>query len=168
MSASPLRRRPVSRRTFLKSWTAMGGALALSMGSARNVCARFSIGLAAKPSNVARRASNGVPWASDEVRRRLAHNVKTLRLAQGHTQQELGRLCGVRNGCIRGVEQGTVNITLANLEKIARGLGCLETRLLRRIAPGASTATGIITTLSDNETRRLTRWLSMQAPTRNR
>ena len=70
--------------------------------------------------------------ASPEVRWRLSTNVKRLRHARGYTQQELLRLCGLSKAYISNVEQGVVNISLANLEVLAIGLRCCEADLLGR------------------------------------
>ena len=70
--------------------------------------------------------------ASGEIRWRLSINARRLRQARGHTQQELAHLCGFSESYISNVEQGTVNISLANLEGLAKGLCCAEEDLLRR------------------------------------
>lgn len=68
--------------------------------------------------------------ASQHIRYRLAGNVVRLRRARGFTQMELAAECGMSPGYIGDVEQGTVNITLANLEALAAGLRCAEADLL--------------------------------------
>lgn len=68
---------------------------------------------------------------SPEILRRLSANVKRLRRAQGYTQQQLATLCGLTKSYISNVEQGTVNISLANLEALAIGLDCSEEDLVR-------------------------------------
>lgn len=73
--------------------------------------------------------------ASTAIRYRLADNLKRLRQARGYTQKELGRLCGLSKTYIGNVEQGAVNISLANLEALAIGLGCAEEDLLRLVSP---------------------------------
>jgi transcriptional regulator with XRE-family HTH domain len=70
--------------------------------------------------------------ASPEILWRLSTNLKRLREARGYTQKELGRLCGLSKTYIGNVEQGTVNISLANLEALANGLDCTAEDLLRR------------------------------------
>jgi transcriptional regulator with XRE-family HTH domain len=67
---------------------------------------------------------------SAEILWRLASNCKRLRIARGYTQHELARLCRFAASYIGDVEQETVNITLANLEALADGLGCSEIDLL--------------------------------------
>jgi transcriptional regulator with XRE-family HTH domain len=66
------------------------------------------------------------------IRHRLSHNLKRLRAARGYTQEQLGQLCGFHKNYISNVEQAVVNITLANLEALATGLGCPEGDLLSR------------------------------------
>ncbi len=70
--------------------------------------------------------------ASTEIRWRLSTNLRRLREARGYTQKELAELCGFRKTYIGNIEQGVVNISLANLEALANGLGCAEEDLLRR------------------------------------
>ncbi len=67
-----------------------------------------------------------------EILWRLLTNLKRLRAARGYTQRALADICGFSKSYISNVEQGTVNITLANLETIADGLNCTAEDLLRR------------------------------------
>jgi transcriptional regulator with XRE-family HTH domain len=70
--------------------------------------------------------------ASANILERLSANVKRVRVARGYSQEELAQVCGLHRNYVSNVEQATVNITLANLEALARGLGCTEEELLRR------------------------------------
>ncbi len=81
--------------------------------------------------NQNRKASADILW-------RLSTNLKRLRQARGYTQQQLADLSGLSNSYISNVEQGTVNISLANLEALANGLGCAEEDLLRRPMTGGA------------------------------
>jgi transcriptional regulator with XRE-family HTH domain len=77
--------------------------------------------------------------ASQEIRYRLADNLKRLREARAYTQKDLANLCGLNKTYIGNVEQGIVNISLANLEAIAKGLECSAEDLLmpiRATTPG--------------------------------
>jgi len=75
--------------------------------------------------------------ASLDIRCRFANNVKTRRNALGYTQEALGKICLFSKNYISNIEQGKVNITLSNLEKLAKGLRCTEGDLLRRqTSPG--------------------------------
>lgn len=70
--------------------------------------------------------------ASPDIRWRLAVNLKRLREARGYTQLELARRCGLTNAYISKIEQELMNVSLANLETLAKGLECSEEDLLRR------------------------------------
>jgi transcriptional regulator with XRE-family HTH domain len=69
--------------------------------------------------------------ASQGIRYRLADNLKRHRKARGYTQERLAKLCRCTKTYISHIERGTVNISLANLEALAYGLGCAEEDLLR-------------------------------------
>jgi transcriptional regulator with XRE-family HTH domain len=69
---------------------------------------------------------------SGEILHRLSMNLQRLRKGRGLTQERLGQRCGLSKTYVCNVEQGTVNISLANLEAIAKGLECWEEDLLRR------------------------------------
>jgi transcriptional regulator with XRE-family HTH domain len=69
--------------------------------------------------------------ASQGIRYRLADNIKRLRHARGYTQKELAEVCQFHKNYVSNVEQGTVNISLANLEAFAAALVCREWELLR-------------------------------------
>jgi transcriptional regulator with XRE-family HTH domain len=79
-------------------------------------------------------ASMGKPnrKPSTELRRRVADNLKALREAEGHTQRQLGVLCGFSNTFVSNIEQGTCNVTLATLEALSHALDCTEADLLMR------------------------------------
>jgi len=59
---------------------------------------------------------------SQAIRDRIAGNLKWFRKIRGLTQEELANRCGMVKNYISNVEQGNVNICLANLETIAKGL----------------------------------------------
>lgn len=69
---------------------------------------------------------------SGRILLRLSSNLKRLREARGYSQEELASFSGLNKNYISNVEQATVNITLANLEALAKGLGCTEEELLKR------------------------------------
>jgi transcriptional regulator with XRE-family HTH domain len=68
---------------------------------------------------------------SPEIRKKVAANLKALRKARLLTQQDLAARCGFRRNYVSNVEQATVNITLASIEELAKGLGCPEYLLLK-------------------------------------
>lgn len=69
---------------------------------------------------------------SPEILHRLSSNLKRLRKIRIYTQKRLEKMSGLSRNYISNVERETVNITLANLEALANGLGCTESDLLRR------------------------------------
>jgi transcriptional regulator with XRE-family HTH domain len=75
--------------------------------------------------------STGNRKPRDELLWRLSDNLKRLREARGYTQEELAQICGLPRTYISKIEQATVNISLASLDALARGLGCAECDLLR-------------------------------------
>lgn len=87
-------------------------------------------------ADVAARAYTGrvLPWARmasraasetevDDVVRRVAERLRTLRSARGLTLEQLGNLCGVSRATLSQIETRGTNPTLAVLWKIAAGLG---------------------------------------------
>lgn len=58
------------------------------------------------------------PW----LRRRLADNVRRLRLEKKLSQENLSEDCGFHRTYISQVERAVTNITLDNLQKIADAL----------------------------------------------
>jgi transcriptional regulator with XRE-family HTH domain len=62
--------------------------------------------------------------ASPEILWLLAINLRRLRKARGYTQVELARRSGLPNRYISNIEQELKNVTLANLEALAKGLDC--------------------------------------------
>ncbi len=68
---------------------------------------------------------------SAEVRTRLAFNTRTQRKAKGYTLERLAEITGLSVAYIGEVQAGRINVGLANLECLARGLDCTEADLLR-------------------------------------
>jgi DNA-binding Xre family transcriptional regulator len=91
--------------------------------------------------------------ASADILLRLSANLKRLREARGYTQEQLANVCGVTKSYVSNVEQATVNITLANLETLAKGLGCTESDLLRRPTESQGPLGGTIPSGSRRSTR---------------
>ncbi|MGS1073543.1 helix-turn-helix domain-containing protein [Burkholderia glumae] len=59
------------------------------------------------------------PW----LRRRLAENVRRMRMAKKWSQERLSEDCGFHRTYISQVERSVTNITLDNLQRIAEALG---------------------------------------------
>ncbi|MEW5884043.1 MAG: helix-turn-helix transcriptional regulator [Armatimonadota bacterium] len=67
---------------------------------------------------------------TDNIKVRLGNRVRALRLAAGLSQERFALECGLDRTYISGVERGQRNVSLVNLEKIARGLRMPLDRLL--------------------------------------
>ncbi|WP_439468446.1 helix-turn-helix domain-containing protein [Blastomonas fulva] len=62
--------------------------------------------------------------------RRFGLNVKNVRVAAGHTQEELADLAGVARSYMSDVERGVRNPTLKVVERIAKALDIHPAKLL--------------------------------------
>ena len=58
-----------------------------------------------------------------DINEQVGFNIRTIRDAQGLSQEELGELAGLHRAYIGQIERGEKNIGLKNLEKIAKALG---------------------------------------------
>ena len=76
--------------------------------------------------------------SSRALRKCVGANVRRLRKERELTQEQFGRLCGISKNHVSNVECGRLNLTLATLETLARGLNCCETDLLRAIPSRAA------------------------------
>ena len=57
-----------------------------------------------------------------EICKRFGNKVRVLRTAQGMSQEVLAQKSGLHRTYIGGIERGEHNISLINIEKIARAL----------------------------------------------
>jgi len=87
------------------------------------------------------KSSSATDSRPNAILARLSENLRRLRQARGDTQRELAHRCGFTHTYISNVEQGRINLTLANLETLARGLNCCATDLVRRPPPRPTVAT---------------------------
>ena len=60
--------------------------------------------------------------AKDDVKTTFGHRVRTLRKRAGLSQEQLALRCGLDRTYIGGVERGERNISIVNIEKIARAI----------------------------------------------
>lgn len=66
----------------------------------------------------------------EQILLRFGQNVQKYRKIQGLSQEELADLAGVHRTYIGMIERAEKNITLCNIEKIARALNVNITKLL--------------------------------------
>ena len=62
---------------------------------------------------------------------KLGENLKRIRTKKGISQGDIARALKVDRSYIGGIERGTRNPTIKNVEKIARALGVSPDKLLR-------------------------------------
>lgn len=62
---------------------------------------------------------------------KLGEHIRTIRKAQGLSQEELAELSGLHRNYIGGVERGERNLALLNIIRIAHALGMSPSELLK-------------------------------------
>lgn len=62
------------------------------------------------------------PTANDDVKTIFGRRVRALRKRVGLSQEQLALKCGLDRTYIGGVERGERNISIVNIEKIARAM----------------------------------------------
>ena len=60
----------------------------------------------------------------------LAENLKRIRAERGYSQEKLAEVVDLHRTYISGIERGTRNVSLRNIEKIAFALGLSVVELL--------------------------------------
>lgn len=58
-----------------------------------------------------------------DVRQRFGDRVRELRSAQGYSQESFAAECDLHRTYVGGIETGRRNVSLVNIEKIAKALG---------------------------------------------
>jgi transcriptional regulator with XRE-family HTH domain len=64
-----------------------------------------------------------VPKRKTSARLRFAENIRKTRKSRGISQEKLAELAGLHRTYIGSVERGERNITIDNMERLARALG---------------------------------------------
>jgi len=68
----------------------------------------------------------------NKILRRFGDNVKKLRKKKGWSQEELGRQSNLHRTYIGSIERSERNVSLINVEKLAKALNTTIEKLLRR------------------------------------
>jgi len=68
-----------------------------------------------------------------DIRIRFGRALRRIREEQGINQEEAAERCGLHRTYYSGIERGVRNVSLVNIEKVARGLKTNLTDLFRRV-----------------------------------
>ena len=68
-----------------------------------------------------------------DIRVRFGRAIRRIREEQGINQEEAAERCGLHRTYYSGIERGVRNVSLRNIEKIARGLKTSMPELFRRL-----------------------------------
>ena len=71
--------------------------------------------------------------ATADIRTRFGLRVRELRRAQSLSQEALAERCGLDRTYISGIERGKRNVSLQNIEVIAKALGVTLSALFKRL-----------------------------------
>jgi transcriptional regulator with XRE-family HTH domain len=76
------------------------------------------------------------------ARQLFSRNVRKARFAKGLSQEDLAELAGLHRNYIGGVERGERNISIDNMEKLAKALGTTIAKLVPGFLSTAKTPKG--------------------------
>ncbi len=65
-----------------------------------------------------------------DIRKKFGNKLKEVRLKKGISQEKLAELCDLHRTYISAVERGKRNISIVNIEKIAKALGIRPSQLV--------------------------------------
>ena len=68
-----------------------------------------------------------------DIRIRFGRALRRIREEQGINQEEAAERCGLHRTYYSGIERGVRNVSLVNIEKVAKGLKTTLTELFRRV-----------------------------------
>jgi transcriptional regulator with XRE-family HTH domain len=68
-----------------------------------------------------------------DIKIRFGRAIRRIREEQGINQEEAAERCGLHRTYYSGIERGTRNVSIQNIEKIARGLKVSLPELFRRV-----------------------------------
>jgi transcriptional regulator with XRE-family HTH domain len=73
---------------------------------------------------------------SQSARQLFSQNIRKARLAKGLSQEDLAEFASLHRNYIGGVERGERNISIDNMEKLAKALGST----IAKLVPGSPSA----------------------------
>lgn len=67
------------------------------------------------------------------VLKRFGEKIRSMRKERGISQEKFAELCGLDRTYISGIERGTRNVSLKNIELIAQALGISKSDLFKGV-----------------------------------
>jgi transcriptional regulator with XRE-family HTH domain len=68
-----------------------------------------------------------------DIRIRFGRAIRRIREEQGITQEEAADRCSLHRTYYSGIERGVRNVSLVNIEKVAKGLKTILPKLFERV-----------------------------------
>lgn len=68
---------------------------------------------------------------ADDIKLKLGRKIRETRVKEGYSQEELASRCGLHRTYISDIERGERNVSVENIEKIAKALKTEPNELLR-------------------------------------
>ena len=68
---------------------------------------------------------------ADNIKSKLGIKIRETRVKEGYSQEELASRCGLHRTYISDIERGERNVSVENIEKIAKALKTEPNELLR-------------------------------------
>lgn len=68
---------------------------------------------------------------ADDIKLKLGRKIRETRVKEGYSQEELASRCGLHRTYISDIERGERNVSVENIEKIAKALKTEPDELLR-------------------------------------
>jgi len=72
-----------------------------------------------------------VAFMADDIKLKLGRKIRETRVKEGYSQEELASRCGLHRTYISDIERGERNVSVENIEKIAKALKTEPNELLR-------------------------------------
>jgi len=68
---------------------------------------------------------------AEDIKLKLGRKIRETRVKEGYSQEELASRCGLHRTYISDIERGERNVSVENIEKIAKALKTEPNELLR-------------------------------------
>ena len=68
---------------------------------------------------------------AEDIKLKLGRKIRETRVKEGYSQEELASRCGLHRTYISDIERGERNVSVENIEKIAKALKTEATELLK-------------------------------------